>query len=445
MFKWLKRLFHKNRKSYKLNDVFGCSECPPEDCPTFLVRNVHNSFSNALESYNIVVVYGESRQGKTWTIERYCPQQKRISCIGTMTLSDIKRDMLRVIGTDVMQIDHTITEKVGVKGSANTSIGNEMLVKAGAGVSTSLARTETLTTSYVNVNVENTTEFLNAISAGSVGLHFVFDNFHYLSTSTQQDFCSLLKEFNYRNIKVIIIGVWKDASRITALAPDLLNRCEHIDIGTWNHKELREVVRLGEEALNIRISESIVNMFITCCSNNIGIFKDLLQKFCQNCSITKTQKATVSLNDEKAAHITLESIVYEALRPLQDRIKNLASPNKQKRSSRHLRRRIICAILRIILRDDSELSQNGIRIDVLKKEIDAIFREKNEEKVSYSNISQEIGNLHLREENRQSYGNFIPLFYYDKTNGKLLVIEPTIYVIKAFDYHLLESILISIY
>ena len=37
--------------------------------------------------------------------------------------------------------------------------------------------------------------------------------------------------------------------------------------------------------------------------------------------------------------------------------------------------------------------------------------------------------------------NYIPLFYYDKANKKLLVIEPTVYVLKAYDKGLLEKIL----
>ena len=47
---------------------------------------------------------------------------------------------------------------------------------------------------------------------------------------------------------------------------------------------------------------------------------------------------------------------------------------------------------------------------------------------------------YLREENRQTKTNFIPLFYFDKANKKLLVLEPTIYVIKQYN----ESLLIDI-
>ena len=36
--------------------------------------------------------------------------------------------------------------------------------------------------------------------------------------------------------------------------------------------------------------------------------------------------------------------------------------------------------------------------------------------------------------------NFIPLFYFDKANKKLLILEPTIYVIKEYNESLLTDI-----
>lgn len=63
----------------------------------------------------------------------------------------------------------------------------------------------------------------------------------------------VIKDFNYHEIKIIIVGVWKEASRITSLASDLLDRCQHIDIGTWTETELRDVINMGERALNIAI------------------------------------------------------------------------------------------------------------------------------------------------------------------------------------------------
>lgn len=60
---WFENLF-KKKQEYKLIDTFGCTERPSVSCPTFLERKVHTQFLNAVQSYNIIVVYGESRQGK---------------------------------------------------------------------------------------------------------------------------------------------------------------------------------------------------------------------------------------------------------------------------------------------------------------------------------------------------------------------------------------------
>lgn len=131
-----------------------------------------------------------------------------------------------------------------------------------------------LTTTYETVDLSKNHDFLETIKKNSQGKYFVFDNFHYLSPIVQQQFCSLLKEFNYQGIRIIIVGVWKDASRITARAPDLLNRCAHIDIGTWSNNELREVSSKEAKALNIDIAPEANELFIRCAANNVGIFKD---------------------------------------------------------------------------------------------------------------------------------------------------------------------------
>ena len=243
-----------------------------------------------LLSVAIIVVYGESRQGKTCTIDLYCPSQARIGCTLSMDIKQIKIDMLRACGVEVREIEHCITKGYSTGNSLQADFGTGIVVQSGGGITTSTNRSETIKTVYKNIELEDSENFLQALEKNSIDRFFVFDNFHYLSPKVQQEFCSLLKEFNYRGIKVIIVGVWKDSSKITALAPDLVNRCVHIDIGTWNNNELKQVTYLGEQALNISIDQMIVNRFIRCCANNIGIYKDFLLKFCQKCKITITQK-----------------------------------------------------------------------------------------------------------------------------------------------------------
>lgn len=437
---------------YTLLDTFGCPEKPSSVCPTFLERDVHNQFKNALHIYNIVVVYGESRQGKTWTIERYCPNQIRIGCQTDMTLEDKKNEMLNSVNANSLEIEHTISEEylAGINSNHSTElsaeaklsiIGTKMTSSAGMKLSESQGYREEIKTKYNSFDKNNLRMIINILKEQSQGRFFVFDNFHYLPPSVQQSFCALLKEFNYAEIKVIIVGVWKDASKITALAPDLLNRCQHINIGTWSEYELKRVLSLGEKALNISFSDEIKESFINCSVNNIGIFKDIVQRFLISMMIEKTQKDTIILSDSEKAQKSIDQIAMEFFTPLRDRLINLALPQKKKNKSKHLRLKIVISILLLLKSQSANRVESGFSPTEIKHEIDILCKIKNEPTIDISNITQELGKLHLREENRQTKNNFISLFYYDKAKKKLLILEPTLYAIKAYNVELIDRLI----
>lgn len=438
IFSWFRS---KNRgvPVYNLKQVFGCSECPPDDCPTFLERKIHTRFMSALKSQNIIVVYGESRQGKTWTIERFCKEQVRIGCNAAMDIQQIKESILSALDIENSIIEHTVTEEHAVVNTGKTSASVQGVVTAGLETDTRLSHLETYKRTYPTVDVAKTDGLIRELKKYP-NKYFVFDNFHYLAPDIQKQFCSLLKEFNYHNIKVVIVGVWKDASRITSLAPDLVNRCAHLDIGTWTYDELNQVAKMGLKALNIEISNSILERFLGCSAHNIGIFKDILLRFCQINNVDKTELTLKELNDPSSAEEALTYAFEEAFFPLKDRLKNLSTPQRKRSDSRELRAKIVCAILRIILRNDSEAISSGISLDDIQNEVQEICRESNQRVIQASNITQELGILHTREENRQAGDNFVPLFYYNSTNRKLLVLEPTLYMIKAFSNCPLENL-----
>lgn len=430
----------KDKPYYTLNDTFGCPETPPTSCPTFLERNIHRQFKNALQAHNIIVVYGESRQGKTWTIDRYCPNQIRIGCTSTMNVEQIKKEMLHRVGVDIHEVEHTITQQSSAGLKSTTEIGGDLLGKAGVDADYMGSYEETIKTSYQTVDFSIDADFMSKLKEKSGDAFFVFDNFHYLEPSVQKQFCSLLKEFNYQNIKIIIVGVWKDSSKITALAPDLVNRCEHIDIGSWSHAEFDNVVQRGERALNIQIDEEALDIFKRCSAHNIGIFKTFLYKYCGAFDIRETQLSRKKLLNVQITDQVAEQVINESLAPLRDRIRNLALPQRKKKDSKFMRQKIICAILRLVVKNEVDYMQNGLPIEDLQRELDSICKESNEEILGIGNITQELGLLHTREENRQTGSNFIPLFFYDRGNRKLLIIEPTIYQIKEYNSQLLTGI-----
>ena len=213
----------------------------------------------------------------------------------------------------------------------------------------------------------------------------------------------------------------------------MINRCGHIDIGTWSDKELLEVAQKGEKALNIQIEPKIVQKFVNCSANNIGIFKDFMQKYCQKLCITQTETQELKVDDFSLADEATKEVVEEAYAPLHDRIINLAKPQRKRKESKRMRQRIIITLLTLILENNSIKVQSGFALSEVKDCMDKLSRIDGEEPIGISNLTQELGVIHEREENRDTNRNFIPLFYYDKANKKVLVLEPTIYEIKSFD------------
>ena len=78
-------------------------------------------------------------------------------------------------------------------------------------------------------------------------------------------------------------------------------------------------------------------------------------------------------------------------------------------------------------------------MDRIQNEINEICNQTKENSIDISNLTKEIGELHLKEENRETKVNYIPLFYYEKSNRRLLVIEPTIYVLVEYDSNIIKK------
>ena len=69
------------------------------------------------------------------------------------------------------------------------------------------------------------------------------------------------------------------------------------------------MIHKGEIALNIEIDEDAIRLFEDCSANNIGIFKDFVQKYCQRFDIDKTQNTKRLLADAESAQLVAQEVV----------------------------------------------------------------------------------------------------------------------------------------
>lgn len=420
-------LFKSKPKSFSLETIYGITEVPPENCPTYIERKAHKEFSYAVEHEKLhIVVYGASRQGKSWLIEKYCPKFVRIGCDSKFTRELLFKSILNELNISVGSIQKSTNSETGGEVQGNTKFGVDipLVVKAEAGVESKLINKETSgdQISYTNIDLTNQSEVLNAIKNVIEDRIIVLENFHYLEPSVQKVFASSLKECLYYPIRVVIVGVWKETTKLVSLASDLTNRIEPIDIGDWSATELAEIVKEGDRALNVVTDENIISLFIDHAGCNVGIFKSLMKNYCKlnNLFFTNESK-TIHLNDITKAHEAIEKSYQEVIVPSLDRLRKLASSKKS--GGKGLRFYIIKALLGIISSTSIDKITEGIPLSDVVQKIDG-FRE---EKFQPQNIKQELMVLHTREEtitpDDDTNMNFIPLFYFDQGKDKVFIVE----------------------
>lgn len=84
----------------------------------------------------------------------------------------------------------------------------------------------------------------------------VVDDFHRLPTKAKQqltDFVKTLADEEDETSKVILIGINRAGQTLVEYAPDVLHRVEMVRVGRTNVERIREMIELGERALNCSI------------------------------------------------------------------------------------------------------------------------------------------------------------------------------------------------
>lgn len=423
-------------KSYSLEEVYGIGEKPLYECPTYISKDVHKHFQYSVKSEKQhIVVYGASRQGKSWMVERYCPNFIRVGCDAKNTREQIFKSIL--LELDVIIGEKTVDSgqdfsgdlKVSIKGQASIPF----VAKGEAGAEGTLHgghyKNEQL--SYLNIDLKNQSEVINAIKLKLDNRFIVIENFHYLNVETQKHLASSLREFLYHDIRTIIVGIWKETTKLASFVSDLSDRCEYFDIGDWIKEDLISIVDKGNDAMNTIIDEKIRDMFIENSGYNVGIFKSIVKNFYKLNFIYDTVKGNKQLlNDTSLADKALEKSFIEIINPVIDRLENLATSKKS--GTKGMRFYIIKSILELMEKMASEDILKGINFQ------DIVHQVNEYEGVEFnpSNIKQELLQLHFREETGKSdknmNNNLVPLFYFDrsKTNGKLFIVESALIAAK---------------
>ena len=295
----------------KLRDAFGVGR----DVPLNYVNrpDVDEKFVESLTRDKHVVIYGSSKQGKT-TLRRHCLQESDhivVSCINTMSLSDLNGAVLKAAG---YRIEQTLTKTVGGAWKYGVEFAGEGKVpfvvkasgKGSAGHESSNTTAEV--SNRLEIDLSDVNDVIIALDEIKFTKFIILEDFHYLGADTQRSFSFSLKAY-HENSKLcfIIVGVWREKNRLIYYNGDLTNRVVSIDADSWSDQQLREVVTAGEQLLNVTFDFRMINHLIKHSADAVALVQEGCFKVCERAGIVETQK----INKDIGAGYDAEAIIRE--------------------------------------------------------------------------------------------------------------------------------------
>jgi hypothetical protein len=217
-----------------------------------------------------------------------------------MELEDVYAAMLQNLGVPV-PTEQTKARSMSGKGTAEASAqaGLPFVAKAEGKVSAEFgAESVTETKTEVPGSPTDNLDWI-AEQIRKSKKRLVIEDFHYLDEKERRRFAFDLKALWDAGVFVVIIGIWAQHDLLTYYNGDLSGRVEEIDL-VWTDNELGEVLRKGEEALNIEIIPEIRASILVDGAQNVGLLQRLAERLCFECGVLETESDPVAIGDAAA-------------------------------------------------------------------------------------------------------------------------------------------------
>jgi len=154
-------------------------------------------------------------------------------------------------------------------------------------------------------------EYIEALpQLGAVGVVIV-DDFHKLKDETRAalaDYMKTLADEESKETKIIVIGINKAGQNLIGFAHDLVNRLDIIPFENNPDERVRELVTLGEKALNVQIN--VAEEIVSASQGSFYLAQMLSREVCKRADILE---ASVDLARAEVSFESVRADVWERL------------------------------------------------------------------------------------------------------------------------------------
>ncbi len=374
---------------------------------SYVVRSdIDDRFRDGLRSGKHIVIFGASKQGKSYLYRKYINKKKifMIACGNLDNTKSIYKHILREAGIEIL------ISKENKRGTKRTK---KLKIFEPTSEKETIEKYE-----YFNYDIELAHDVSQLLKKKIKDEYIVLENFHYLDIDVQRQIAFDLRNFHEENIIFIILGVWRENNRLTQYNGELIDRIIEIPVEPWYKKDLEKVLIKGCKYLNINIDE-IKDELLNSSFNSIGVFQELCKASCLSANVRKKSWKKKYINNihlRKAINIKL--IDYRDRHILS--LRALADPKGLYIDKLNIGYNFVLYLLGV----DYVNIEKGISNKELFQEIKKQQSEPNSIRVR--DISHYLNNI-MEYQGKLSINP--PLFDYDKTNKCVKVIDSSLYFI----------------
>lgn len=409
------------------DEVFGIQNKP---VLSYVDRDsVDGKFQAALNSDHHIVVYGSSKQGKTSLRQKYIADKKCviIRCAPKMTTESIYSSILRQAGIKIQTIETsgetltgTLTTKVGFKAIIPWLGG----VKSETGISAEEEKQSGLTQEFVAFDFSEAQSIGELLQAVSFDQFVVLENFHYLSSETQQQLAYDLKTFHEISVRFIILGIWWEANHLITYNGDLQERIIEVPVEPWDAEDFRRVTTKGAKLLQVSVESSITELFIKNSYGNVGMFQEFLKTFCFLNGVDQTKDGW-ELRNSDSAERTLGVKATSQRGQLLKTLQGIAA-NSRVRSNEGDPLLLPYYLVLVICKTAVEQLQEGFDKNLLLQLLREVHHRTDKETIRIGDVTNLFTRLPAIQMGIQP-----PFLYYDSNSRRLRIVDTRYFFVLA--------------
>lgn len=293
------------KQNHELKNVFGLIRDVPE---TYVSRDADRKLKEALYGGKHVVIRGDTKQGKTCLRKVTLPDDVCIvvTCQKEWGFADLSRNILRKSGAKTTEVtrDSSASAKLSPRVTGNIGV-----VKVEFGGDVTGNDGSKITFKEFEINFEDMGDVVEILKQSTDKKFIIIDDFHSLEQRVQYSFASAIKAaFEDSDYTFVVVGVWREENKLVRLNGDLQGRVTDVSVGTWQRKELLEIIKKGEDLLNIKIDEDFKSEIVDNCYGSVFIVQEACKKICMAKGIFSTQSFMVRIGSVSEARKLLDDL-----------------------------------------------------------------------------------------------------------------------------------------